>query len=213
MIDQLPILIFQLAVLLFSVMIHEISHGAAALALGDTTAKDAGRLTLNPLKHLDPFGSVILPLFLFVFSGGAFVIGWAKPVPYNPFNLKNPRQGAALIGLAGPLSNVLMAVVFAVLIKAAGVLNDFAFAQPMAVLFSFVVFINILLAIFNLLPIPPLDGSNILFAFLPEKFRELKLFLLRYGFWILILFILLGGFHLILGPAVNFVYRLLVGQY
>src|SRR3989344_8699741 len=103
-------LAFQIIVLIFSVMIHEISHGAVALKLGDTTARDLGRLTLNPLKHLDPIGSFLLPLILAI--SHAPVIGWAKPVPYNPFNLRDPKRGAAIIGVAGPISNIALAIVF-----------------------------------------------------------------------------------------------------
>lgn len=209
---EILILIFQLAVLLFSVMIHEISHGATALLLGDTTAKDAGRLTLNPLKHLDLIGSIILPITLFILSAGTFVIGWAKPVPYNPLRLKNPSRGAAFIGAAGPLSNILVAVIFSLLMRFLTVVSIGSATGPLLFLISFIVFINLLLAVFNLLPIPPLDGSNILFALLSERFRELKFFLFRYGFWILILFIFIGGFQLILGPIVGFLYQIMTGQ-
>ncbi len=202
---DLTLLVFQLAVLIFSVIIHEVSHGLAALSLGDTTARDLGRLTLNPFKHLDLFGSIILPLTLFILSHGAFVIGWAKPVPYNPYHLKNPRRAAGLIGLAGPLSNLAIAGVFGLVIR------GFSGASPeLGMALSYIVFINILLAVFNLVPLPPLDGSNIFFALLPRSWYGIQQALSRYGFWLLIIFIFFG-FQLIL-PIVETVFRAFTGM-
>src|SRR3990170_928972 len=136
--DNYLLLIFQLIVFIFSVMIHEVSHGAMALKLGDTTAKDMGRLTLNPLKHLDPFGSFLLPIMLYFLTNGAFVFGWAKPVPYDPTRLKNPLRSAGLIAAAGPGSNLVVAFVFGMLIR----LLNFSGAAigPLADLLSFIVF-------------------------------------------------------------------------
>lgn len=205
------LLIFQLAVLLFSVMVHEVAHGAVALRLGDTTAKDAGRLTLNPLKHLDFFGSFLVPIGLFVISGGSFVLGWAKPVPYNPYRLKNPKVGAGLIGAAGPLVNMLLAVIFASLLHLLAPFAAIPAVSTMILLFNFVVFINILLAVFNLVPIPPLDGSNILFSFLPDRFQHIREVLMRYGFFVLILFLFFGFQYII--PIIYGLYRLLVGNF
>lgn len=183
-----------------------------ALRLGDRTAKEAGRLTLNPLKHLDPFGSIILPLFLSIpafFGQPTIILGWAKPVPYNPYNLKNPKVGAGLIGLMGPVSNLVIAIVFGLLIRLLMPFSDAQLVAPLILLFNIVVLINILLAVFNLLPLPPLDGANILFSVLPESFREVKTFLQRYGFFLLILFIFFG-FQLIM-PVIDFIYKLIVG--
>ncbi len=207
--SQVTVLIFQLLVLLFSVMIHEVSHGLAAFKLGDNTAKDQGRLTLNPMKHLDPFGSIVLPIMLFVISGGSFVLGWAKPVPYNPFNLKNPKLGSGIIGAVGPLSNLIVAIVFGIILRLIFPLISIPVFSSLIILLNFVVYINVLLAIFNLVPLPPLDGSGILFALLPNKFHKVQEFLMQYGFWLLIIFIFFG-FQFIL-PVIGSVYHLLTG--
>ncbi len=166
-----PDFIFTLAVLILSIVIHEVSHGYVAEMLGDPTARLAGRLTLNPIKHIDPLGSVIIPGLL-ALSGAKILIGWAKPVPYNPYNLQ-PRFGVpghaleALVAGSGPAVNVLIAVIFGVLIRFADTL---ALGDTFISLASIVVYVNILLALFNLIPIPPLDGSKVLSAFLPGRF-------------------------------------------
>jgi Zn-dependent protease len=197
------ILIFQLIILLFSVIIHEVSHGLVALGLGDTTAKDAGRLTLNPLKHLDFFGSFLLPISLYLVSGGSFVFGWAKPVPYNPFNLKDLKRGSGLIAAAGPVSNFLLALLTSLILRVGNYLN-LGF-NP--VFLEIAIIINLSLMIFNLVPIPPLDGSKILFSLLPRKFDYLFKALERYGMMIFILFIFFG-FGLIT-PLISLLFRLL----
>jgi Zn-dependent protease len=211
--SSFTVLIFELLVLIFSVMVHEISHGVIALRLGDTTAKDAGRLTLNPLKHIDPFGSIILPLLMALpalFGVPAPIFGWAKPVPYNPMNLSNPRRGAGIIAAAGPLSNLLLAAVFGILIRILTAMLVTTAMVGFIGLLNIVVLINISLAIFNLLPIPPLDGSNVLFAFLPERYAALRSFLMRHGFTLLLLFIFFG--FSFISPIIEFVYRLFVGS-
>src|SRR3989338_10042971 len=157
-------ILFMIVVLVFSVVIHEVAHGAVANALGDPTARLQGRLTLNPMAHLDWFGSVLVPLVFFMTSGFAF--GAAKPVPYNPYNLKNQRWGPALVAVAGPFSNFVLAGVFAVLFHAVGVLQTQQ-GVVLAQIFGIIVFINLLLAVFNLVPIPPLDGSRVFYAFMP----------------------------------------------
>ncbi|HUY69505.1 MAG TPA: site-2 protease family protein [Candidatus Tyrphobacter sp.] len=158
--------VFEIVVLIFSAVIHEVSHGYAALALGDQTAKNAGRLTLNPLKHLDPVGSVLVPLGLYLFHS-PFIFGWANPVPYNPYNLyKDYKYGPLKVALAGPLANFCLAVIFALVIRV-----GISFLSPITVVFlDFVVFINCLLMIFNLVPIPPLDGSKVLTVILPSRY-------------------------------------------
>ncbi len=209
--DSTTFLIFQLVVLIFSVMLHEISHGYIAEYLGDPTARLAGRLTLNPLKHLDFFGSFLLPVSLFLLSGGSFVFGWAKPVPYNPLYLKNPKTGAGVIAVAGPVSNLLVAAVFGGLLRLMSA-TGYPLDSALGFFFSFIIFINLLLAVFNLVPIPPLDGSKVLFALLPETESSFQLmaFLERYGI-ILILVFIFFGFRLIT-PLINFLYVVLAGH-
>jgi Zn-dependent protease len=206
------ITIFSLIVLLFSVIIHELAHGSVAYSLGDPTAKYAGRLTLNPLKHLDPFGSVILPFLLFTLSlktGGGIIFGWAKPVPINPYNFKDQKWGALKVAIAGPSSNMALALFFGLLLRF--VPSEFFLMVPgMFLIFSFTVWINIMLAIFNLLPIPPLDGSWILLRFLPDKLGNVKNFLQQYGLFILIFFIFFGGLDW-LGSLAYFLYNAITG--
>jgi len=205
----MEIVIFQLIILLFSVVIHEVSHGFVAERLGDPTARLAGRLTLNPLKHLDPFGSVILPLILSLFPGGV-IFGWAKPVPYNPANLKNPEKGGALIALAGPASNIFLAVVFSVLYRLA---DAFSYSVPwldsLIGPFGLIVLVNVMLAVFNLVPIPPLDGSKILFALLPQAAYRFRALLETYGMFLVLIFIFFGFGFIV--PIILWLYRLLIG--
>ena len=176
--------IFSLAILIMSVVIHEVSHGFMAYALGDKTAKYQGRLTLNPIYHLDLFGSILLPLFL-ALTGAGFIIGWAKPVPYNPYNLRNQRWGEALVAFAGPLSNIILAFVFGLVIRlGSGIL------PPSFLELSFtLVLINIVLACFNLVPIPPLDGSKILFSVIPNSLGSLRSILEQYGLVLGLMFV------------------------
>lgn len=173
-----------------------------ALELGDHTARLAGRLTLNPLKHIDPIGSVALPLILALIPGGV-VFGWAKPVPYNPYNLKNPKKGGALIALAGPVSNIAIALVFSIAYR------FIAASSPLEPLFALVIIINLALAVFNIIPIPPLDGSKILFWALPKGTERYQEFLERYGFIILLLLIF-SGLNFIY-PAVMLLFNLFTG--
>lgn len=201
--------IFSLLILIMSVVIHEVSHGIAAYLLGDHTAKYAGRLTLNPIPHLDPLGSVILPLLL-VFSGSPFLIGWAKPVPFNPYNLvRAPKWGPAIVAAAGPISNLTIALVFGLLLRAA-----YAGAFPFLTLAflqiaTYITLINIVLAIFNLIPIPPLDGSRVFFSFLPYQTHRLQVALEVWGFFILIFFILVAGRFI--NILTSFVFHLITG--
>lgn len=177
--------IFQILILIFSVVIHEVSHGYAALMQGDVTAKYAGRLTLNPIKHLDPLGSVILPLILAILPGG-LMFGWAKPVPYNPYNLKSKRWGEVIVAFAGPSSNLFIALIFGLLIRYSSYLN---LGQSFADLSLIVVLINVVLAVFNLMPIPPLDGSKIFFGIFPKQSQKIQKFLNSYSFILILIFI------------------------
>lgn len=198
---DIALIIFQFIILIFSIVIHEVSHGLAANSLGDPTAKNLGRLTLNPLKHLDPFGSVILPFLLYLTTQGKFIIGWAKPVPYNPENLENKRWGAALVAVAGPISNLLVALIFGLLWQSGFHLT----------LMLNIIFINLLLAIFNIVPIPPLDGSKILYALLPKTItgQRIQIFLEQYGVFLLLIFIFF--FFNLLTPLINWLFQLLTG--
>jgi len=194
-----------------SVVVHEVSHGYAALALGDPTAKYQGRLTLNPLSHLDSVGSFLVPL-LGYFAGG-FIIGWAKPVPFNPYNLRPekwglPAQaGEAIVAIAGPLSNISLAVIFGLIIR---LMSGYGLLSATFLgLAGFVVMINITLAIFNLVPIPPLDGSKILFAVLPYKWRGVRDFFEKYG--LILVFIFIFFLWQIMSPVIGYLFTLIVG--
>ncbi|MFC1608602.1 site-2 protease family protein [Patescibacteria group bacterium] len=205
---EIVLAVFQIMILIMSIVIHEVSHGYAALWLGDPTAKYAGRLTLNPIKHLDWWGSVFVPIIMITYF--QFGFGWAKPVPYNPYNLKDQKNGPALVGLAGPASNIALALFFglcarfmpmAQMVKYDIASNIFNFSD-LSLVFSgslisilfwlclIIVTINVFLAFFNLIPIPPLDGSKLLFAFFPLK-TEVKIILEQFGFVFLIMFMLL----------------------
>ena len=177
------IFLFSLIILIFSVIIHEVSHGYAALFLGDRTAQDQGRLTLNPLKHIDPIGSIIFPALSMLLGG--FVFGWAKPVPFNPYNLRNRKWGEAIVAIAGPASNFLIAIVFGLTLRFSAALA----ASAAAGLLATIVIVNLMLGTFNLIPIPPLDGSRILFTLLPQKLEKIHRIFDRYGLIIIILLI------------------------
>ena len=183
-------IIIILVIVLISVVLHELSHGAVAYLLGDHTAKDAGRLTLNPIKHIDPYMSILVPVILYILKAPVF--GGAKPVPINPQNLKWREWGMALVAIAGPVTNLLLAfIVFVIghftglLYGAGGTLPEFIFTEA--------VFANIGFAIFNIIPIPPLDGSRVLYAIAPDNFRHFLQNAERYGFIIVYAMILLLG--------------------
>ncbi|HBB38088.1 MAG: hypothetical protein UV82_C0002G0076 [Candidatus Magasanikbacteria bacterium GW2011_GWD2_43_18] len=191
--------IFLIFVIVFSAIIHEYAHGWMANQLGDQTAKYAGRLTLNPLKHIDPIGSILLPLLL-IPTG--FLFAYAKPVPYNPYNLRDQKWGSLKVALAGPLSNFILAFLF-------GITLQLMPASPMTGFLYIIVYANVLLGVFNLVPIPPLDGSKVLFAFLPASAVRVRQVLEQFGFLILIVFIM--TFAHILTPVIQFFVNLFVG--
>ncbi|MCK4592344.1 site-2 protease family protein [Candidatus Parcubacteria bacterium] len=197
------IAIFLVIILVFSAVIHEFSHGWMANHLGDPTAKHMGRLTLNPIPHIDLVGSVLVPLFLIIANVG-IIFAWAKPVPYNPYNLRDKKNGEMLVALAGPVSNLIVAVIFGIIVQ---IMIMQEIGSSIMVLFGLIIFINIILAIFNLLPIPPLDGSKILFHLLPYSMHGVRETLERHGMLILLIFIFfLGGFRLVIWPILIFLF-------
>lgn len=221
--------LFLYLVIIFSAIVHEYAHGWMANRLGDPTAKQMGRLTLNPLPHIDPIGTVVLPLFLMIFAG--FFIGYARPVPFNPFYLRDPRRDVAKIAIAGPAANFLIAILFALLLAifplpvetkkglaifiSSGNLSGALAAASLAgnvmftifVLINIVVLVNIWLGLFNLIPVPPLDGSKILMAILPQKQA------ISFGRALgpLGIFLALIIAFLILSPLASLIFRLLSG--
>lgn len=222
--------IFFIAALVMSAVFHEYAHGYAAYMLGDDTAKYSGRLTLNPIKHLDPVGSVILPILLIMTKAG-FVIGWAKPVPYNPYNLRDQKYGNLKVALAGPGTNFLLALFFGLLARFLPLAVDFkqalvigffqgnenllaemhgSFLASLFVLSFIICFINLALMIFNLLPVPPLDGSKVLLDLLPLAWREKYYRLEPYGIFI-ILFLVMFNFFSFLWPVLIFLFSLITG--
>lgn len=196
-------IIFQVLIFFFSVVIHEYSHGFFAYKFGDPTPKIQGRLTFNPLAHIDVFGTIILPLFLFIL-GSRVIFGWAKPVPINFFNLKNPKKDIIFVGLAGPLANIALAIILSLILKM-NLPTFFSESLQLALL------INLVLAIFNLIPIPPLDGSRILMGLFPPNLAYKFTLLEPWGIIIISFLLMLGIMHRIILPIVyslaNFLVR------
>lgn len=180
-------------------------HGWMADYLGDPTARDQGRLTLNPAAHIDLWGSILMPAFIFLGTNGGLTFGYAKPVPFNPYNLRDQKYGVAKVAIAGPLANLITAVFFGLILRFVPTLN-----LVMASFLAAIVQINLMLLIFNLLPIPPLDGAKVLSPFLSYDWQMKLLQLEHYGF-ILVLFFVFFGFSLIV-PIINFLFRLIVGM-
>lgn len=199
--------IFYIAILIMSVVIHEVSHGFVAEYFGDDTARNAGRLTLNPIKHIDLFGSIILPTFL-VLSNAGFLFGWAKPVPYNPNNLNDRKWGTIAVAAAGVFANFFIAIVFGIIIR---LTFGMALSLPSGfyVITSAIVIVNLALGIFNLVPIPPLDGSKILFSFLPESAFSFILAYEQYSLVLLLVFIVFFSDYLY--PILAFLFHLVIG--
>jgi Zn-dependent protease len=177
-------------------------HGWMADRLGDATAKNEGRLTLNPIPHIDPIGSILIPIVLLA-SGAGFVFGWAKPVPYNPYNLNDQKYGPAKVAVAGPLANLITAIFFGL------VLRFFPVGLQLSVFLQIIIFVNLLLMVFNLVPIPPMDGSKVLMPFLPYTWQVRLAGLERHGLFLVLLFAMFG-FSLIM-PIIEFLFKIIVG--
>ena len=195
-------ILIQITVLLFAVIVHEVAHGYVAFRLGDPTAKNSGRLTLNPLPHIDPFMSVLLPAFL-IFSGAPFIIGGAKPVPVNPSYFNDHKRDVMLVSFAGPASNILLAVlsilIYAIAVRVP-VIMKFG-GSGLFLLLQYSILINVVLAVFNLIPIPPLDGSKILMGLMPDEIAYKYASIGPYGIFIIIILLMLGVLQMILMPV------------
>ncbi len=197
-------LLFFFVIIIPSAIVHEYAHAWMADRLGDPTAKQYGRLTLNPMAHIDPVGTLLLPLLMFFSTGGRFLFAYAKPVPFNPSNLKSQKWGPAWVGAAGPLANLLLALVFGLMVR-------FLPFSNFTVFLSIIVYANILLLVFNLVPLPPLDGSKLLYALLPASLDQFKFWLDRFGFIILLLFIFFAfGW---LTPIIFYIFYFITGQW
>jgi Zn-dependent protease len=197
--------IFYIVILIMSIVIHEVSHGFMAEHFGDPTARLRGRLTLNPLKHLELFGSIILPAVL-ILSHAGFVFGWAKPVPYNPDNLRNKKWGTIAVASAGILANFFIALVFGLIVRFSG---GFGLSANFYFITSAIVIVNLALGIFNLVPIPPLDGSKILFSLFPESVADKIFAFERYSLIFLLVFIVFFADYLY--PILAFLFHLITG--
>lgn len=209
------ILIFGIVGFVFAIIIHEVSHGLVAERLGDPTARLMGRLTLNPIPHIDVIGSIFVPLALFLLRS-PFIFGWAKPVPVDPYNLKNPKKDMAIISLAGPVSNLIFAVILSMSLR---ILLLIFPNTSLFTLFFYLITFNVVLALFNLMPIGPLDGAKVLTGFLSEKNAALYTrFMDRYGFLLILVFIfpIFNGssiLNIVISPIMSFFLKLLIPGY
>lgn len=197
-------ILFSLLIILFSVVIHEYMHGWMADHLGDPTARDAGRLTLNPIAHIDLWGSILMPALIYLSLGSGFIFGYAKPVPFNPYNLHDQKYGSAKVAIAGPLANLSVALFLGLLLRFFN-----GFSAELIMLIAVIIQTNLVLFIFNLLPIPPLDGSKVVASFLPRSWQEKFIDLEQYGMFFILLFVLFG-FSLII-PIISLLFNLIVG--
>jgi Zn-dependent protease len=198
----------QLIILFFSVILHEVAHGRAAEWCGDGTARERGRLTFNPLPHIDPMGTVLLPLLLAV-THSPVMFGWAKPVPINPMRFRNPKRDIAIVGAAGPLSNLALATLSAAVFKLLA--PAWGMSHPVVQFLLFAAAINVVLLVFNLIPLPPLDGSRVVIGLLPRHLAVRYAQLERYGFILIFLLLFLGLNRWVISPVVGLILRWLVG--
>lgn len=206
--------------LIFAIVLHEVAHGWVADKLGDHTARSMGRLTLNPISHIDLFGTIIMPLLLFVLTNGRFVFGSAKPVPINPYNFKNPKKDMALSSLAGPGVNLIMAVLFTLLLRVviAGLEGHVPkpywnlLFVPVSYMLMYGIIINVVLAVLNLIPIPPLDGSRVAYWLLPNRQAAAYYRLEPYGMFIILALFGLGILGKVMTPIVGAILTLLLGE-
>lgn len=199
-----PVMFFAwLISVVIAITIHEFSHALAATWLGDPTARNEGRVSLNPIRHMDLWGTILLVLAGF---------GWGKPVPFNPYNLKYPRFGPAIIAMAGPASNLLLVIVFILLLRYIYPLLGLGYQNALFRFLYVLILLNITLMVFNLIPIPPLDGSKVIMSILPDSMESVKMALEKYGFFILLALVLLGGsiFSWIIGYILNIVDNLIM---
>lgn len=202
---------------LFAITLHEVAHGWVANKLGDSTAKMLGRLTINPIKHIDPVGTIALPIGMVILTlattGQPMAFGWAKPIPVNTRNLKQPRRDMAIVAIAGPLSNFLMAIFWTlVLMVTYSVISDENLARGFSTMAQIGIIFNLVLMVLNLLPLPPLDGGRVLAGLVPEPLAYQLDRIEPYGFMILIGLLFLGVLDKIIGPAIGFLYELLIGM-
>jgi Zn-dependent protease len=204
---------------IFAVVLHEVSHGWVAEKLGDPTARNAGRLTLNPLRHIDLFGTIIMPIVLYFATAGQFVVGSAKPVPINPNNFKNPKRDMALSSLAGPGINLIMALLFSFFLRVIIPSVEELFPKqvwewiviPIAYMLGYGVLLNIILAVLNLVPIPPLDGSRVIYWILPDRYAAVYYRLEPFGLFIILALLASGALGWIIGPIIKPILALLLG--
>ena len=215
-VDVIRRLLISAPAILIAITFHEVAHGFVANKLGDPTAKFVGRLTLNPLVHIDPFGTIILPLMMYFLTNGQFVFGYAKPVPINPMNFQNPRKGMALSAVAGPVMNIALALVSTIILKLLIVplstvmpaeVNE-TVLKPLFLMATASVVINVVLASFNMIPIPPLDGGRVLTGLLPQKQAMSFSRIEPFGFIIVLVLIYSGMANLFIMPIITFFLRI-----
>jgi Zn-dependent protease len=206
--------------MVFAIVLHEVAHGWVANRLGDPTARDLGRLTLNPISHIDLVGTILMPLMLFMLTDGRMLFGYAKPVPINPYNFRDPKKGMALSSLAGPGVNIAMALSFSLILRLILMPLDNAvpepywswLATPLSYMFIYGIYINVILAVLNMIPIPPLDGSRVVYWLLPNRMAVTYYQLERFGIIILMLLMFSGLLGKIMMPLIRPLLSLFLGN-